>query len=179
MKNILFFALAFVLFSCGDTNFQTIKIGSSFQMDVPDYMEEAYDLNADASLQYQNTVKETYVIVINEDKQEFIDIFKELGEYDESKSAVENYTDIQTEYMSTTLTILDQNGPNSKKINGMDAMVLEYDGNTPAVAYDIFYYIAYIEGEEEMFMVMAWTLLDRKSEYKETFAKMVESFKEL
>ena len=180
MKYISILAIPLFLASCNlTTKFETVTIDGHYQMDVPDYMTSSTELNDEASLQYENSIKETYVIVINEEKQMLIDLFTEIGSWDESITPLENYVAIQTESMESSLNILNKKGPNDKKVNGMPVMVYEYDGYAPGISYEIYYYMAYIEGEDELFMVSAWCLGEDKDTYKDTFVKMIESFKEI
>ena len=181
MKYLSILAVAVLLVSCslGDTKFETVTVSGHYQMDVPDYMTESNELNSDASLQYENTSKETYVVVINEDKELLIELFNEIDGWDNDATPLENYAALQSEGMEMSLDLSDQSGPNDKKINGMPAKTYEYTGYAPDIPYEIFYYIAYIEGGRELYMVSAWCLAEDKDSYKDTFVKMVDTFKEL
>lgn len=148
-------------------------------MDVPDNMTESSDLNDDASLQYENISDEMYVVVINEDKEMLIDLFTEIDGWDESATALENYADLQSEGMEMSLDLKDKSGPNDKKVNGMPAKVYEYSGYAPDIPYEIYYYIVYVEGDRELYMVSAWCLSEDKDTHRDTFVKMIESLKEL
>lgn len=72
MKKMIFLGFIFVIVQCfffaaSDLSAQgfTKKTGGQcFTMDIPDYMTKTYELNDDASLQYQNTLKDAYIVVI-------------------------------------------------------------------------------------------------------------------
>lgn len=81
--------------SISASNFSTISIDNLYKVSIPKYMKNMPSLHDEASLEYANIFKETYTIVIEEDKQSFIDGFKEFGEYDENLSPIENYLLIQ------------------------------------------------------------------------------------
>ena len=49
-------------------DFSARKGGNCFTMDIPDYLTRTFELNDDASLQYQNTSRVAFVIVIEDDK---------------------------------------------------------------------------------------------------------------
>lgn len=51
-------------------NFSTQKGGHCYTLDLPNYLLKTYDLNDVATLQYMNTAKDAYVIVIEDSKDE-------------------------------------------------------------------------------------------------------------
>jgi len=189
MKNLkkiaLFVLLATMLNSCFDMNqseeglsiekdFNIVKINNEYKIGIPKYMKEAIDLNDDASLQYQNIFKETYIVIIDEPKDEFISVFEDLGEYDSTISAVKNYRDVQTRFINETLIVSSKSEPRSIKIDGLDAEMVELEGTMENIG--IFYNLTFVEGDENLYMIMAWTLKDRKDKYKETFEMAIKSF---
>ena len=83
--------LCFVLLlSCKDSasslksDFKEIK-ESGFSIRIPNNMNPVYGENANenAIIQYQNIFNETYFLIIEEEKKDFVDTFKSTGEYDE------------------------------------------------------------------------------------------------
>ena len=179
---------AVVLAACGSSrgeelsledDFQEVDINGQYKMHVPDYMEQSYDLNAEASLQYQNIIKETYVIIIDEDKQEFVDMFQLIGMYDDEMSVIDNYAHVQTESLLENVTVEAKTEPKNYKINGLPAVTTEIEGEASGVIYPIYYYMTFVEGAENLYMIMAWTLQDSKDTYSKTFEQMVKSFEEI
>src|SRR5690606_17492499 len=73
--------------------FTTVSINDQYQIDIPKFMKSTTGLNDEAALQYQNIYREVYTIIIDEPKDEFVDIFKELGSYDDNLSLIDNYRD--------------------------------------------------------------------------------------
>lgn len=178
----------FSLLSCGDlkgkkeevlnpADFNVVKIANEYQLSVPTYMTEAKSLNDVASLQYQNVFKETYVIVIDEDKQNLIDTFFELGEYDTLMSVSKNYCNIQMKMLQENMTVVSQTTPSAVKIGTLDAHQVEMVGTSGDVKQEIAYFLTFIEGEEKVYMIMSWTLKNRKDKYSKTFAEVSNSFK--
>ncbi|MGB5818895.1 MAG: hypothetical protein WBG90_05375 [Saonia sp.] len=157
-------------------DFNTIKVDDHYSIALPKYMKEAKDLNDDASLQYQNIFKEAYIVIIDEPKQDVIEIFKELEEWNDSKSVVENYRDIQLQFLAEGIAIDNQSESRSLKINGMDAEIVEIDGNAADVIYDIAYTLGFVEGKENVYMIMAWTLKDKRKKFKKTYDLAIRSF---
>ncbi|MEL6917111.1 MAG: hypothetical protein AAFO99_05200 [Bacteroidota bacterium] len=157
-------------------DFNTVRINDQYSIALPKYMKEATNLNDDASLQYQNIFKEAYVVVIDEPKQDLIDVFKELEEWDDNKSVVENYRDIQLQFFTENITVDNQSPSRALKINGMDAEIVEIDGKAQDVIYDIAYTLGFVEGEKNVYMIMAWTLKDKRKKFKKTYDLAIKSF---
>ncbi|WP_343488465.1 hypothetical protein [Allomuricauda sp. d1] len=160
-----------------DDDFIAVVTNEEYEVKLPKYMKEATGLNDEASLQYQNVFKETYFVVIDEYTDDFVSVFKDLGEYDESISVVKNYKNIQLQYFQESLTAYDFLEEKSLEINGLDSEMTYFDGKIEGVIYPINYCLAFIEGDEKVYMLMAWTLKDRKDKYRETFDKIVKSFR--
>jgi hypothetical protein len=165
--------------SIAETNYNTIEVAGNYSMDIPDFMKSTTALNDEASLQYNNLFKEKYVIVIDEDKAEFIDVFKELGEYDESKSVIENYSDLQISYFKEAGGVIRESKLISKDINGMPSRQIAIDANVQGVDESISYWLGYVEGKESMYSIMAWTLESRKDDFEKEANTMIRSLKEL
>jgi hypothetical protein len=154
-----------------------VQINNEYSIKLPKYMTVAKNLNDEASLQYQNIFKETYVIVLDEDKQEFIDTFIDLGEYDSTLSVIENYGNVQVKSMSENMTMKSDGNLAALKINNRDAQTIQFDANIEGVKGDIAYYLTFVEGDDKVYMIMAWTLANRKEKYGKTFDTMVKTFK--
>lgn len=186
-KPLLFVALIFSLASClnfskkeesvADTEFKTVKAGTEYSLDIPSHMREAKNLNDVASLQYQNIFKEMYVVVIDEDKQEFIDTFIDVGEYDTTKSVVENYRLVQLESFGESIEFISQPEPKATKVNELDAQQAQFDGKVEGVNAEIAYFITYVEGKDKMYMIMSWTLKSNKEKYSKILQAINGSFK--
>lgn len=159
-----------------EEDFTPVEINNIYRISLPDYMNKATDLNEEASLQYQNIFKETYMVILDEPKDELISLFQELGEYDDSLSVAENYRDIQLSFITEDIDLSFQSEPETVNINGLDAEMVALDGKIEGVPYEISYFLTFIEGKTNVYMIMAWTLKNRKGKYEETFDKTVKSF---
>ena len=151
-----------------------ISVADKYTMAVPEYMTELKSLNDDASFQYANIYKETYTIVINENKQDFIDAFKEIEIYNDSLSPLDNYSDYQ---IKSTKESMD-NGEYKKlntKIRNLDSNQYEVYGKTEGI--DVNYLVSFVESDEDVYMIMSWTLKNRYKKYKNTFKLIQNSFK--
>jgi hypothetical protein len=182
-----FFAASVVLSACtlnlnqeskdGEkVKLETVSINNDYSMGVPTYMTKASSLNESASLQFQNIFKETYVIVIDENKQEYIDAYTDLDAYDTTRSIIANYADTQVQSLTANVNVLNKQDVKTFKINGLDAASVEIESEVEGVKFAIAYFITFIEGPDNLYMIMAWTRQDRKDKYRSTFEQMVQSF---
>ncbi|MFT5778789.1 MAG: hypothetical protein ACI837_001745 [Crocinitomicaceae bacterium] len=169
----------YVLTPSADRKSLNVQVNSLYEIVVPSFMESSTTLNEEASLQYNNLDKEKYVIVIDEDKQEFIDVFKELELYDDKKSIIDNYAIQQAEFMSGGSDIKFKTKMEKMKFNGLTARGINFDANVQGVDETVSYFFGFAEGEETLYMIMAWTLESVKSTYEKEAEEIIKSFKEL
>ncbi|MCB0371683.1 MAG: hypothetical protein KDD31_01600 [Muricauda sp.] len=188
ISTLLIFALILNLTSCIDfktkkpadepsvENFNTVTINDDYQVSIPKFMRAATGLNDQASLQYQNIFKETYVIVIDEPKSGFVDVLKDMGQYDEDQSLVQNYREVQLQLLASTMNFDHQSEPEPLEINGLDAEMVEIDAHVEGIKEGISYVLTFFDGTDNAYMMMAWTLQDQKDEHKKTFETIAKSF---
>ncbi|MDC6365053.1 MULTISPECIES: hypothetical protein [Flavobacteriaceae] len=157
-------------------DFNQVEINNEYLLSLPKFMKKATSLNEEASLQYQNIFKETYTIVIDESKEEFIEAFTDLGEYNEDISVAKNYRDVQLQLFSESMNIEKESTPVALKINGMDAEMVDIDGTVDGIDEDISYFLTFIEGTEKVYMIMSWTLTNKKDTHGPTFESIAKSF---
>jgi len=199
MKNITFAKLSFALFiglalvACGGSSaagsdadagstatYRTVKFENLYSLEVPDYMEATRELNNEASLQFMNTSREAYVIVIHESKEEFIEAFREMDMYDEELSVLENYATFQKQTFTYAIDEETQNEPiEYRTINGIKAGVSVLAGRSAEIPYNIYYQFAFYEGNDTLYFLVAWTLSDNLSQNKADLKAISEGLKEL
>lgn len=198
LAKAIFLSLCVALAACGNTkkgndkagtdgteqvdmsDFKEVKINNEYSMMLPGYLSKATNLNDEASLQYQNVFKETYIIVIDESKEEFVDAFKEVSVYDSTQSVLANYRQTQVNYFNEAVTNMQASTePKAMEINGMKAEMLEFEAKVEEVPSNIYYILTFIEGKDKMYMIMAWTMPKNKEKYQEDFVAAIKSFKML
>ena len=159
-----------------DEDFNTIKINNEYQISVPRFMNGTTGLNEEASLQFQSLLTETYLIIIDEPKAGFEEVYRDLEQYDDELSVLQNYRDARLKILSRTTEIINKSNSKSFKINGLDAESLELDAKVNGVDDEISYFLTFIDGNEKVYMLMCWTLKSKKEEHKKTFKTIAESF---
>ncbi|MDG1428846.1 MAG: hypothetical protein P8P87_08160 [Crocinitomicaceae bacterium] len=157
--------------------YEKVDVAGLYSMEIPDYMTSTTLLNDQASLQYNHLSKEEYIIVINESKQEFVDLLELLDMYDEDMSVVENFAAQQSELLTEGLTVIQKS--DMEKVNGKLPMCgLELDARMAGIPDPISYYYGFVEGEENLYTVMTWTLLSNKEKYHREALHMIKSLEE-
>lgn len=156
-----------------------------YKISIPNSMVEDTSLNDDASLEYkclesnstEGVTNEYYIIVIDESKTNYIKTFTDNGEYDDNLTPEKNYRMIQMKSMEDAMTM--KGKPNVKKetINGLDAEVVDFTASVEGIDADIYYKLAFIEGTKKIYMVMTWTLSNKKSVNEDKLDQMIQSFK--
>lgn len=184
-------AICILFFSCNflqpnkednlslEKDFNTVKIQNKYKIAIPKYMKQTDQLNDEAALQYNNLFKENYIIVIDESKQTFIAAMDEAEINDTIYSVIENYRNIQLQLLKTNITISQEEQSKKMTINNMDAVQVSFVGKVPDVEDEIAYILTFIEGKNDLYMIMTWTLSEYSKRYTGTYQKIAHSFKEL
>ncbi|MDH7913937.1 hypothetical protein [Winogradskyella sp. SYSU M77433] len=156
-------------------NYEKVSLDSVFHVDLPIYMKPMNQLNSDAVLQYGNIYKETYFVVIQEDKNEYVELFKEFGDYNDELPVIENYKNAQKNMFTESLTnpIFQDYGLSS--INDKPARQIKIFGKVDDI--EVVYIIAFVEGEKDIFMLMNWTVNDKLDKYENSFEYINGTFK--
>lgn len=157
-------------------DFNKVTVNGAFEVSIPKFMRGTTALNEEASLQYQNALKETYTIIINESKAEFVEILKELEEYDDKASPIQNYRAIQLQLLSSTMNMHQQSEPEPNRIHGLESESVEISAHVEGVDEEITYFLTFIDGGEDVFMIMSWTLKSYADQYRKTFEMIAGSF---
>lgn len=161
--------------STSESNYVTVGLDSLFQIDLPHYMKPVSELHPEASFQYANIFKEAYFIIIQEDKEEYVDTFKQFGEYDESIPLIENYKNTQKSLFNETITSAKFQEYGLDKINNKPARQIKISGQIEGI--NAVYIVAFVEGENDIYMLMNWTLKDKIYKFENSFEYINGTFK--
>lgn len=175
--SIILLASVFISAFTVPTNWQTKKINKLYSVDIPDYLYDTNDLNSEASLQCENVDKEMYLIIIDEDKKEFIDAVNELLE--DTQFTEEEILDVYA-YLQFTTFATDEDFDNNLEyleINGLKARQLDIVSYFEE--YDVFYKMACYESNKNLYFLVSWTTLDNKNIYNPDLQNVINSFRVL
>ncbi|MEO6883994.1 MAG: hypothetical protein ABI199_08220 [Bacteroidia bacterium] len=172
MKKYFFGALflTFILGCSHQTNFNTVFVNSRYSIKIPEYFSPVSDLVPQASLQYDNTEKEVYLVVITESKK---DMQKYNLDYD-LKTYFQNiiqqpFTDsVQKGTISTPIV---------KQLNGAKMMETSITGKV----HDgmVSYKLAVIETNTSFYQILTWTTADKMQKYGDDLQQIIDSFQEM
>ena len=166
-----------VLVSCvegkkSDGSFREIKVEGAYLISLPEQMKSTTGLNPEASLQYQDTAREIYLIVLEESKTGLEPVLKENRE----NSMLSDYAQMQLEQLGKAMKVKKKIGPKKLIIHKLNGESFEIVGAVPNVKEDLFYSLTFIEGHKKVYTIMCWTLDSQKDAYKATFEQIGKSF---
>lgn len=159
--------------------FRTVSGNDLYTVDIPGYMTMTTDLNDEASLQYMSEDDTKYILVLDEEKDLFVSYARLMDVYNENLSVVENYANVQVEDILTDLNVVSKTDIEDVEINGLDAKSFVLTAKEPDIPAPLTAEYAFIEGENHLYMIMAWAPQIMNDVFKEDRHKMVISFKEL
>ena len=152
------------------------SVGEKYTLTIPDFLNKTNDLNEDASLQYEHLRKELYVLVIDENKKELYDILEENELVDTYAKSLEGFTKLFLDGFEGDPNFPDVPDASDEQINGLPAKIITMDGKAEDV--DIHYKIALVEGKDDFYQIMTWTIKSMKAEHSTDMDDLLRSFVE-
>jgi|GEM_PF-160721 len=152
---------------------------NEYAITVPGYMKENKTLNEEASLQYASTVKEFYVIVIDERKTTIDSLFSssEMFEKYNEGNPFSTYANFMTESYTGNSDSISNKKILKSDINGMTRKQVTYI--SPFNGYNIFFNVNFIAGKKTYYQVFTWCMEKDAEKYKPVMEKMVRSLHEI
>ncbi len=170
MKKIIYSTFTFLFFNSifSQTIMKELKVGHSFNISLPSYMSRTVGLNDVASIQYKNTVKDIFGVVIEDNKEEL-----NLAEL--------NYSSIN-EFTEEFVKVFLEDEPSKKfsnpiydkkgEINFAEFDATYYDDESKI---EIYYLVGIVETKTSFYKVLSWCAGSEKSKYKEDFKRILYS----
>lgn len=179
MKNIIAFCtIGVLLYSCSDKfGNKEIKIDNRYSLTIPGFLTETNELNDEASLQFMNAAREFYVLVIDENKEEFHEAIQENFLGDLYGSDLDGYANVLIDNFNNSADVQEQSEIKKTKINGMTARLVTFKAKFDGI--DVYCNMAYVEGKENYYQIFCWTLLSNEKKYKTEIDAIPLTFKEL
>ena len=182
--------LLFLLNSCGDadankrgtadtSDYKTETLDDEFQISIPKQMKIATQLNPDASMQFESKTENTYLVVIKENRSDFIEAFGDADALDPALSDIANYRKIQVDYFLKRLILKNETEAEAVTISGKKAEQKEFTCIVDSSGSEIFYVMTFLEGADHLYWIISWTLTDLETAHKDSFYAIADSFKEL
>jgi hypothetical protein len=148
-----------------------------FTFRVPNYLKEATELHEDAVVQFQNPVKEFYLISIEESQKQLHNAIVEGGLQDDYRLNLEGYATLIGDKFSDNVDELISKSENKAlMVQGDSAMYFEAEAKVNGIK--IFYHYSFIKGDSLYYQIMSWTLPSKKEKAKPIMQEILTSFKE-
>lgn len=147
--------------------FQEKKIGHVYYVSLPDYMVKTNTLNDAATLQYQNTAKETYVIVIEDDKADLQAAGMAFN------GALDFYNDFAADFFEGAKI-----AEKVKEVPIVGAKAVQASATKQFDDFSVFYLITVYETPTHFYKMLAWTMEKNRKAFEEDFKKIAASFHE-
>lgn len=169
MRLIVFGLLLVSLQAAGQTKFVKQTAGHIFTLNVPDYMLKTYELNDAASLQYQNSQKEAYVIVIEDSKEQL----EKMGiKFMSVKDFLDDFTaDYKTETETRNLT-----EPTLFTANGNSCAQTELTWTEEGEGF--YMLITTVESKTHLYKILCWTVAANEQALKADYLAMAKTLKD-
>jgi len=175
MKKLIAFLCFIALISCETEKIETVTVPGKYTVELPGFLSKATTLHDDASLQYQNTFKEFYVVIIDEPKLAFTSVAEGAG----YSPDLQGYFDILTDSFQKNSTDAKIENKKDIQINGLKGKSFTSEATLEENNIEVFYKVAYVEGKNEYYQIVTWTLKDSKEKYSQQMDQIISSFKEL
>ena len=169
------FILTLIFISTALNNYgqstKELKVGHIFYISIPEYMNQTAGLNASASVQFKNTIKDVAGAVIEDSKEE-------LKLVDQNYSSINEYYDVFVKDFLKDEEKRSISSPNTFKKGENNCLEIDasyYDKDAKA---DMYYYICIVETKNYYYKVTCWTTLENKDKFKTDFQKIAYSLRD-
>jgi len=176
-KNISLLFL--VLLSSCNENLQNEKyekksVENKFSLLIPESLGQTNKLNSIASIQFENTSQDFYIMVLDESKDQFTKAVDNKV-YDTTADLDGYYKVVVNHFKEITSKDFKVYYIEKKKINHSNAIVFSMSGINDG--YPAFYRYAIIESNKRYYQIMSWTSTSQEQKYTERMNKIIDSFK--
>jgi len=146
---------------------------------IPNFLDSTTRLHKEASLQFANPLKEFYVMVFDENKDNLLQqrLFDSTLQalFPDSTSILPSYFD----YMTSTLS----KQPNFSLFDTVTTTIKKAKAKTGSVILSLekakaFYRVAAVESNNNFYQVYVWTLEKHKDKYRPIMDSIINSLKE-
>jgi hypothetical protein len=146
-----------------------------FRMEIPNYMEATTELDADRPFQYQEYAREHYIIASYEELAIIEPLLNEMD--NRTIPTLQKYAEYNWTILEENVAISSREDMIETRIAGMNARIYEFNGTVEGVTEPINYYAAFIEGKDNIYFILAWTLESEKETFRPIADKMIRSFR--
>ena len=161
--------------------FDRVLIDSTGEIQVFASMNKTNELSKETDLQFMDTFKELYLMVIKEPIADFdfaleLDSATYMKNVKDSSSTFAIYSEFVIHRMMRSLTTGTDSMLVRKTIHDMPLRIYSIEGEVKNMK--VFYQVGFIKGKEQLYQVIIWTQAKRKNLYDGVMRKMIESVEE-
>lgn len=168
LTTVFFFLTSTII---AQTTMKEYKAGHIFDVSLPDYMTKTTGLNDDASIQFNNTVKDIAGLIIFDTKQELELLNMKFSNVNEFYEIF--IKDFLTKQKNRTISQPSYQTIGNNNYIECDASYYDKDSKL-----DIYYYVGIIETKNAYYKLLCFGGIDSKDKYKSDFQKILYSIKD-
>jgi hypothetical protein len=146
----------------------------NFSLLIPESLGKTNKLNSIASIQFENTNQDFYIMVLDESKDAFAKAFNN-NVHNSTADLDGYYKVIVNHFKEITSKDFKVYNIEKKKINHSNAIVFSMSGINDG--YPAFYRYAVIESDKRYYQIMSWTNTSQEQKYTDRMNKIIDSFK--
>jgi hypothetical protein len=154
-----------------------IVVNEQYSMRIPKHMTSTKALNDEASLQYQDTDEELYIIVIDEPSKEFADAYRSEKGWDPKLTVAQNYRKTQMKALRKAIKTKGDAEVRNTRAGSIPMEIVDFTGKVKGITVPISYKLGFLESDGNLYMIMTWTLASKKNFHNEEMEEMVKSFR--
>ena len=156
-----------MVFSCQNPNeLRSVRIANTYVFTLPAYMEPAENLHPDAPVQYQNRLKEIYLLARRDEKAPLLQASKYFD--------LDRYAGFTKDNLLAGLTDGKKVESQPTKLNGLAARYLVLEGMFEGER--LRYYLFVVEGKAHYYQLLGWTFANKADAYEADLIRMLRSF---
>ena len=157
---------------------ETVTINNQYSIDVPAYLSPTTELSQDASLQYWNKTLDITIQVIDEPKEDFIEVLRANG-MDKERTLLENLAAFTLTSIFEDISKVDLFDKESCQINGLNALTLNAFQKSTFFKDGMFASLALVEGKSHVYQIIIFSGGSSISKLADKLQSVLYSFKEL
>ena len=192
MKKLLSLLIIFICSCESDSKTETIQVDNEHKINLPVFLSKTDTISQVAILEYQNTKKKLYTIVITDTKAEFDDAIHKHTVLD--KIYINDATDPNNQYPSNldgysnyVLDFITKRGISidvisdleKTTINGLNARIISITGKADIDSTFYYWKFAFIEDKDKFYQVITWTLKNQENKYSRQMDSIIQSFERI
>ncbi|AWK06603.1 hypothetical protein HYN56_21165 [Flavobacterium crocinum] len=176
MKKIILLLLLALFFSCNqdpkNEKYENKSVENKYSLLIPETLSQTDQLNSIASIQFQSTEQDFYIMVIEEVKDNFAKAIQEKKA--NITPDLEGYYNVITKHFEEITKDFKIYDLEKKRINSSNAIVFSMSGINDD--YPVFYRYAIIESDKTFYQIMSWTNTSQEKKYIDRMNKIIDSF---